>query len=255
MGADARLAGGKAKMKKAIFYTIADNNNLPYAKMMLNSLRKFHPDIPHYLYGQEELDKDQDPNKFYRSYAQVGEKLSKEYELVINLDADSIVTGDLTHIFDDDSYELGCVLNNNLVDQKVNVWNISPTHYVNAGFVAVRSQRVWKWWNRLNFSAHFEKYQYREQDMLNIMFHYGDLKCKIFDFSDKWHGLVHKGQWNKFVMRGDEMILPKTEGVCDEDKIIKIIHWAGGNVRKMNYKVYFNEDVCKRLDYLTGEEK
>lgn len=242
-------------MKKAVFYTIADDNNLPYAKMMLNSLRKFHPDIPHYLYGQAELDKDQDPNKFYRTYAQVGEKLSKEYELVMNIDADSIVTGNLDHIINDDSYEVGGVLNNNKIDPQISVWDVPSPHYVNAGFTAVRSQRFWKWWNKLNFSQHFEKYQYREQDTYNIIFHYGDLKTKIFDYDNKWHGLIHKGQWNKFVVKGDEIVLPQTEGVCDEDKVIKIIHWAGGNVKKMNYRVYFNEDVCKRLDYLTGEGK
>ncbi len=60
----------------------------------------------------------------------------------------------------------------------------------------------------------------------------------------------HKGQWNKFVLSGDKIILPATEGVCDEDKEIKIIHWAGGNVLKMNYHAFFKEEVCNRLEYL-----
>lgn len=241
-------------MKPVTFFTVADDNNLKYAEMMMNSLKKFHPDIPCYLQGQKELDKIEDPQKFYRMYAQVGEKLAQEYELVINIDADSIVTGSLDHIINDKSYEIGSVLNNNLVDKPLTLWNVIPQFYVNCGLVAARSQRFWAWWNKLNFSHYFEQYQYREQDMFNIIFHYGDFKTKNFDYSDKWHGLVHKGQWGKFIMKGEEIVLPKTKGVCDGDKIIKIIHWAGGNVPKMNYRVYFNDEIVKRLDYLTGKE-
>jgi len=121
---------------------------------------------------------------------------------------------------------------------------------MNAGFIAIRGERPWEWWNKLNHSYWFTKYRFREQDMLNIMVHYGDMKCKIFDYSKNWHGLVHKGQWDKFVLRDDEIILPKTKDVCGEDKVIKIIHWAGGNVPKMNYHVYFKKPVAERLDYL-----
>ncbi len=179
-------------MKPVVFYTIADDNNKKYADMMLNSLRKFHPDIPHVLIGQEELDKFADPQKFYRSYAIFGERLSKEYELVINIDADSIVTGDLNHIINDDSFEVGGVLNNNLIDPPLGIFNIPPAFYLNAGFLAVRSPRFWSWWAKLNYTPFFDQFQYREQDILNIIFYYGDLKTKIFDFSDKWHGLFIK---------------------------------------------------------------
>jgi len=238
-------------MEKVCFFTIADKNNERYAEMMLNSLRKFHPDVPHHLIGQEELDKNPDPQKFYRMYALVGKQLSKKYDLVINLDADSVVTGSLDHIINDDSYEVGAVLNNNLVDPQLTIFDVEARHYVNAGFIAARSKRFWAWWQKLNLSPYWEKHRYREQDMLNIIFHYGDLKTKIFDFSSKWHGLVHKGQWDKFVLRGDKIFLPKTERVCGEDKEIKIIHWAGGNVPKMNFHVHFKPKIVERLEWLT----
>lgn len=91
--------------------------------------------------------------------------------------------------------------------------------------------------------------------MLNIIFHYGDLKTKIFDHSDNWHGLVHKGQWHKMVLKGDELVLPKEKDVCDKDKTIKIIHWAGGQIPKMNYWVHFQKPVAEWLDKLVGEAK
>jgi hypothetical protein len=254
MGANADIRFRKEKMKTC-FFTIADNNNLKYANMAINSLKKFHPDIPHFLFGQEGIDKILDPHKFYRMYAQFGERLSKDYDLVCNLDADSIVTGSLDHIINDESFELGGVLNNNKIDPPISLFDIPSPLYINAGFVAVRSPRVWNWWNKLNFSSNFDKHQYREQDMLNIIFHYGDFRTKIFDFSEKWHGLIHKGQWNKFVLKDGQLILPKTEGICDEDKEIKIIHWAGGNVPKMNYHVYFTPEVVSYLDSLVKGDK
>lgn len=242
-------------MKPVCFFTIADDRNKPYADKMLNSLRKFHPDISHVLIGQKELDKLQDPQKFYRSYALFGERLSKEYELVINIDADSIVCGDLSHIIEDKSYEIGGVLNNNLVDPKISIFNIPYPFYVNAGFVAARSQRFWSWWAKLNYTPYFDQFQFREQDMLNIIFHYGDFKTKIFDVSDKFHGLISKGQWHKFQLRDEKIILPAEEGICDEDKEIKIIHFAGGNVPKMNVYAHFKEPVANKLVYLMSEAK
>ena len=263
--------GKKAKAKKGVksphikkskkpvcFYTIAfGSEHVDYAKKMRNSLQKFHPDIPHFFVGEQQVEpylKTHKDNK-YRLYALFGAQLAKEYELVIQIDNDSIVTGDLSHIIEDKSYDVGCVLNNNLIDPKLKVWDIDPSFYVNAGFVAIRGERPWAWWNKLNSGGWFSKYQFREQDMLNIMVHYGDLNCKIFDFSNSWHGLIHKGQWDKFVLKDGKVVLPKTPGVCEEDKIIKIIHWAGGNVPKMNVWPHFKEDVAKHLTTLMEDKK
>ena len=234
--------------KKVCFFTVAsEGENMRYAKMMANSLKKFHKDIPHIIKPFDNLHN-------FRIYALHGKELAKEYELVINIDNDSIVTGSLDHIINDDSYELGCVLNNNLIDPRLKMWDTPDSFYLNAGFVAIRGQRPWEWWHKLNYSPHWQFYRFREQDMLNIMFHYGDLKTKIFDMSNMWHGLVHKGQWHKFILKDKQVILPKEKGVCDEDKIIKIIHWAGGQVPKMNYWVSFTKEVAEHLDYLVKEE-
>lgn len=237
--------------EKVCFFTVAyDETNKRYAKMMLNSLRKFHPDVDHHLFTEKEVNQIDDPNKAYRLYALFGRMLAEDYDLVIQIDADSIVTGSLQHILDD-SYDLGCVLNNNRVDPKLSIYDVDPGLYVNAGFVAVRGKRVWDWWNKLNHSPYFDRHRFREQDMLNIMFNYGDLKSRIFDFSEYWHGLIHKGEWHKMVMRKDQLVLPKSAGVAQEDKIIKIIHWAGGNVPKMNFHVHFTPAVVKYLEGLT----
>lgn len=241
--------------EKTCFFTIAygDERNKQYATKMLNSLRKFHPNIKHFMFTDKDIDPIADPEKKFRLYAYFGMELSKTYDTVIQIDNDSIVTGSLDHILGDMSYDLGGVLNNNLIDLPLSIYDVPPVVYINAGFLVARGQRFWNWWNKLNHSPAFNVNRFREQDMLNIIFHYGDLRTKIFDFSDKWHGLVHKGQWSKMVMRDGKLILPKTEGVCEEDKEIKIIHWAGGNaVIKLNYRVFFKPEVVKYLDELVA---
>ena len=240
------------------FYTIADAKNIGYANIMHNSLMKFHPDIPHFIFTGKDLEWTQDPKKFYRMYAKFGEQLSKEYELVMQIDADSIVTGSLDHIINDKTFEVGGVLNNNTIDPKINIFVIPPDVYINAGFIAVRSQRFWKWWNKLNYTTYFDMMQFVEQDTLNLIFHLGDLKSKIFDMSKNWHGLISKGLWNKLEMKGDEIVLPESlteDNVRREEKIIKIIHFAGGNVPKMNVDTYFRPEVVKRLKFLMEETK
>lgn len=229
-----------------------------YARLMLNSLKKFHPDIPHFMVSDAEVEpilKAHELNR-HRLYPIIGTQLSKEYEMVINIDNDCIVTGSLKHILEDKTFDVGGVLNNNLIDPQLTVWDVPPEYYINAGFIAIRGEKPWQWWLDLCVKPWFMKYRFIEQDQLNIMFHYGNLRTKIFDYSKFWHGLIHKGQWHKFIMGEDQkIILPKTEGVCAEDKEIKIIHFAGGNVPKMNVWPYFQEPVAKRLTFLMEDNK
>jgi len=243
--------------RKVCFFTLAsEGENMRYAKMMANSLKKFHPDIPLVIKPFEKIHN-------FRVYAMAGKELAKEYDLVINIDSDSIVTGSLDHIINDDSYDLAGVLNNNLIDPKLQPWDTPAPLYVNAGFVAIRGTRPWEWWNKLNFSIHWDKYQFREQDMLNIMFHYSDLNVKSLDSGSMWHGLISKGRWGDLVMKDDKVMMPKDivkqyikDGFPfkEEDKEIKVIHWAGGQVPKMNYWPHFPKEVAERINYLVGDK-
>jgi len=247
------------KKGKICAFTVAYGRpeNLIYAGMMINSFKRFHPEIPVVLFSDDDVNAITEPGKTYRMYAMFGKRLATQYEAVVQIDSDSIVTGDLHHLFNDNKVQLACPLNNNLIDPQLMIHDIPPQVYVNAGFVYAKGERFWNWWDELNHRVYFNNYRFGEQDTLNIIFHYGDLKSKLldFDYGPNWHGLVHKGQWNKMIMRGDQLVLPKTEGVCNEDKIIKVIHWAGGQIPKMNFYPFFNDDVIKRLQDLTSDKK
>ena len=248
-----------AKKKPICAFTVAYGrpDNLVWAGMMINSFKRFHPDIPMVVFSDEDVGKITDPRKTYRLYAQFGKQLSKEYECVMQIDSDSIVTGSLDHLFKDKEVELACPLNNNLIDNHIMIHDIPWQVYVNAGLVFARGERFWDWWDKLNHRIYFDNYQFGEQDTLNIIFHYGDLKSKLldFDYGDNWHGLIHKGQWHKVILKDNQLVLPKEEGICDKDKVIRVIHWAGGDTVKMNFYTYFNDDVVKYLQNLISDKE
>ena len=245
---------------KTIAFTVADKNNLVYAKKMINSFHKFHPDIPVEIIGPAELEQIKHPAKFYIMTPLIARSLIPKYDLVLKLDADQVITGPLDHVIDDATYDLGCVLNWNRVDPQrydfpLTVWDIPDRDYMNCGFVAMRSQEMIEHWWDLCMRPNLQRYRFAEQDLLNIIYHYGNYNVKCFDHSDKWHGLVSKGEWNKMVIKKDKLILPVTDDYPDEEKEIKVLHWAGGQVpHKMNFKAEFSPEVAKHLESLVKDK-
>lgn len=256
----------KSMDKKPVFvFTIADDNNLPYAKMLENSFKKFHPDVPfHVIAGDELREYLKDPNFFYRATPIVAEKYLDEYELVLKIDADSIITGSLDYVFNTKDYDIGTVINWNRVDPQqygvVQGWGILPVEYFNAGFVAMRSLEFVKHWKNLCFTPQFDRMQYREQDLLNILCYYGNYNVRCLDHWDKpagmqaWWGLISKGEWIQAKVKDDKIIVPKGQGNTPfpkDDVELKVLHWAGGSgSEKMNYRTKFREDVITLLDKL-----
>ncbi len=237
--------------------------------MLINSIRKFHSEeeLPIIVYGQEQLEKISDPNKFYKATPLFGRELIDDYDLVLKLDSDQIITGPLNHILDIDDYDVGTVLNINRIDPTmyglVSCFNISPQIYYNCGLVAMRSKRFVDHWFRLCMSDFFNSLQYREQDLLNILCYYGDYKVRCFDRydpvykSNRWNGLIAKGEGLKMVLRESKLILPRgKDSYPDRDVTVCAYHWAGGkNEKKMNYQTSFNEDVIAYFDWLVSDSK
>ncbi len=243
-----------------VFFTIADEKNMEYARKMANSLKYFHPQIPLEVIGGEVLADalKRDPAFFYRATPVIASQLIKEYETVIKIDADSIVTGRLNKAWEGD-FDVKVVLNSNPREFKkypVSVWDINPVHeYVNAGFVSMKSEEFIEHWHKLCYSNHFNNYQMREQDLLNILVHYGNYKSELLDNTDGFYGLASKGYWPQVVLKKDKLILPANDEWNKVDKIIKVIHVAGGNTpNKMNFNTSFKEEVVTWLNKLTKGE-
>jgi hypothetical protein len=188
----------------------------------------------------------------------VAKDLIHEYKTVLKLDADQVITGDLSHIWKE-KYDIGVVNNSNPRELKkypVSVWNIHPLSYVNCGMVAMQSIEFVEHWWQLCVSPHFDFYQMREQDLLNILVFYGNYRVNFLDAGDKWHGLISKGYWTQIKLKDDKLILPKNKEWPDnKDKEIVCLHWAGGNEpNKQNFNTQFKSDVATWLKRLTKKE-
>lgn len=277
----------KAK-KPVLIFSCADKNNFPYAVLMLNSLTKFHkpPEVDIVLYT-DETDKEKlkqlpkgiqvedltpflqaDPMFFYRQKPVVAERYIKDYELVLGLDADQIITGSLDYIFNTTDYDVIGVLNYNASDAQtygvVQGWGIHPLEYMNCGLVGLRSEKFTHDWKVWCFSNQFDRLQYKEQDGLNALVYHGNWNVRILDHFDgvagmrAWWGLFAKTWWIDAEMKDGKVVIPKVEGdkIRNADTELKVIHFAGGNrPNKFNYKTLFSDEVGKYLDTLIAPTK
>lgn len=256
-------------MKKVAIFTVADNNNLQYYEKFKNSLRKWHPEgeVDLLLVTETEIAKFNDPKFFYRAKPLLASQLLGQYEVIIGMDCDQVVCGDISTLWADSELDVLCVHNSNPKEAKsypVQVWDIGVNEYLNAGLVVMRSEKFIKHWAGLCMSPRFDKYQMGEQDLLNIMVYYGDYKVGPLDSGDGFWGLSSKGYWPNIELRADplsklqkKLVLPRGgDWPQDKEKTIKVIHWAGGNVPgKMNFKLNFQEDVAEWLEELCQKTK
>lgn len=258
------------KQPKTIFFTVADDRHI-YDNMLERSLKFFHPDIEFRRFGEAEIQALKDPDIFYRQKPIFADILFREgYERVIGLDADILILGSLDHILNpSEYYDVGTTLNFNPFDARtfgpVSVGAITPQEYFNAGFVIMNNYDFVKHWRKLCLSQDFYKYQYREQDLLNLICRYDEsYKVVNIDNLDSmrgeayWHNLLGKGYGLKMEMRGDNIVLPRqSDNYPSMDIVMKAIHWAGGESKgtSINYKVQFSEPVIERIDViLNGKE-
>ena len=255
---------------KTVLCIIDDNRDEKLSKMFLNSIRKFHDEeeLPVKIIKREDYTEFmEDPHFYYRAKCLIAKRFIDEYDTVIVADADQIMTGDISHILSLEDYDIGTVMNFNKKDTEeygvVSVFNIPPQEYLNAGFIAIRNKNTLEHWHSLCMGRFFPVLRYREQDLLNIIAHYGNYAVRVFDLYDPeydysaLHGLASKGWWDKIRLVADKfMLLPEDVPALLRPTEVKILHWAGGNSVKMNYKIHFNEECIKRLDYLvSGDEK
>ena len=131
--------------KPRVAFVPADQNNLKFVEQLQNSLRKFH--------NEEELPlirfdnpNPQDKNFWYRAKPIIAKQLLEEYETVIGLDADQIILGDISHIWNIDA-DVGTVLND--FNYPLDIWDIGPrfnTPYFNNGLVVLKNKDFVNHW-------------------------------------------------------------------------------------------------------------
>ena len=101
---------------KTVFFSIVDDN-VYYPSgthIFINSFKRFHPDIDLVVFRQDMIDKvfKEKNINFYQAKPTFAKLLCDEYDLVVNIDCDHVITGRLEEILKGD-YDIGCPWNFN----------------------------------------------------------------------------------------------------------------------------------------------
>lgn len=220
--------------------------NQKFLSGLLNSLKKFNPEIEVRVFDNPNP---QDINFWYRSKALIATQLFEEgYDEIGLFDCDQVILGDLSDIWAGD-FDIASVAND--PTYPIGVWDIGlqfGTPYFNNGLVVLKSKEFAQHWNRLNHSAHFDRYQYREQDTQNILVSdYFNYKNKPLD-GEKIYGELGKPKWAQSYLRDDKVFIPTENG----ERQLVVIHYGGGanDPSKGNYRIRFPEPVVKFIETL-----
>lgn len=236
---------------KTIFYTFVSDEYFYNAgtHILINSFKKFHPDIPLMIYRQDKVDeifKKHNLN-FYNAKPTFAKLLVDNYDLVVNIDADTIVTARLDPVLKGD-YEVGAAWNYNRFEN-ASFDNITEKMYLQAGLVASTSKKFWNEWEKQNKDA--MKYVRKENDVLNkVVYGEGEVPrydLKIFDKEEGYIGCKSLGSEGRMYVEGDEILL-------DGEKVYAYHHAKGQDFPKLRFDTMpFTHEVSQKLNEIGWE--
>ena len=241
-------------MEKAIaFCTVNDDIAYYLAERARKSFCHFNDDVPCEIitpFDELEIFGEAVKPVFGSSFANLSVKMishyKKDYEVVIKLDADVVVTSRLDEFLDCD-YDIACSLN------CPNVGGIDYKRfpdYCNLGVTAVRSKELAEEWKDLTYDKKFigeQGFDYLEQDVMNYLAHSGKYKCLIVDKEGCYYNETGREHWDKIKI--------KHQGLFIGERKLKAMHWAGGGELSNKYNwPALPADVKKFLNKITRTE-
>jgi hypothetical protein len=244
---------------KTAFFTVCDSKlqkGLPNSRNLdfvgfMNSFKMFHPDIPMIVFDETDMDKH--GVNFYSAKATFGRILSKEYDLVVNVDSDHYFFDRCEEILKGD-YDIACPANFNITDNLVgiNVKSgingasneqilISVVDFLQGGLIASPNKQFWKHYEHA-VNKYYNKFVCFENDVLNLVAYLYPYEVKILegatDFRMKgrtcWYGCSIIGREKDCYIQNDLIML---DGLP-----VKAYHFAHGGGKKKYHEV-FNESV------------
>jgi len=220
--------------ERVVFFTfVSDNYYYPVGTFkMVNSFKRFHPEIDLVVFRQDVVDRVFQEKKvnFYNAKPTFGKLLSPHYDLVVNIDADSVVLGRLEAILGQD-YEIGSVMNLNDYENR-SVENVNEEMFLNAGLVASRNKRFWDIWEKANKKA--MQYTCKENDVLNLIWYnhpeVRKMKRKVFDQEKDFYGCKSLGREHRFYVEDGKVM-------CDKEQVFIYHHAKGGVLPKLQFEM------------------
>ena len=245
---------------------------------LTNSISYFHPEIDHHI-ASYTISKDE--QLLLGSHTEAARRgvgsfnmaptcleFADDYDMVIHIDGDAVVVGDLNEMILSDADVIG-TLNNNVLgkaganaaittelmkyDEENNTYiptgGMVPTDaWLNAGIIAANNKQFWQSWHDLNMTVCKRLKDYNmqrlpapfgdENDTLNVVFHSGKFSTYIVDvpennvaynISNAW-GDEPFSHWDSWKsLYMKENKVYLNNPVSGEPCQIKILHQAGGD--------------------------
>jgi hypothetical protein len=231
-------------MKKVCFTAVDDKRYYPTGThIMVNSFRRFHPDIDLVVFRQDTADKImRDGVTWYNAKPNFAERLF-DYDLIANMDADHVITGRMTEVFDNVDYDVAAPMNFNDYEN-TSVENVTEEMFLQGGLIASTNKDFWMKWMERNVDA--MKYKCRENDIMNLVI-YNDmpqLKLKVLDKEKDYYGCKSLNRESEFYLQEGKLMCRKEQVLC--------YHWAkGGQFPKLVWdRLPFTDEVRIWLESL-----
>ena len=212
-------------MKTCFFTIVSDDYYFSVGThVLVNSFRRFHPDIDLIVFRQNTVDKVFKEKKinFYMAKPTFAKLLTKDYDRIINIDADTVITGRLTEVLNTD-WEVGAVWNYNEYEN-ASLEDIDEKMYVQAGLVGSTNKEFWDIWEKANKKAML--YTRQENDILNKIWYHNKkvkkMKKLIWDKEKNYLGCKSLGLEGKFYIEDNKLM-------CKGEQV-KAYHHAKGKV-------------------------
>ena len=211
-------------MRKCAFVPVDDKHY--YAEgtpIMINSFKKFHPDVDLIVFRQDVADKlfKEKRLDWYKAKPFFAELLEPYYDLIVNMDADHIVLGRMTEVFDNFDYDIAGPKNFNDYEN-MSIENVTEEMYIQGGLIASTSHEFWKAWREENHDV--RRYKGRENDIMNLVIYnkVPHLKFKMLDGEKDYYGCKSLNREGEFYVEGDKTM-------CRNEQVI-LYHYARGGV-------------------------
>jgi len=217
-------------MRKVCFVPVDDKHfYLAGTPVMINSFKRFHPDIDLVVIRQNTVDKlfSEKRVDWYSATPYFAELFFKDYDLIVKMDADHIVTGRLTEIFDNVDYDVAGPWNFNDYEN-MSVENVTAEMYIQGGLIASTRKEFWLKWQEINRNA--RKYRGRENDVLNLVIYNAmpGLKLKILDKERDYYGCKSLNREPEFYLENDKLM-------CRGEQVLAYHNAKGGVYPKLDF--------------------
>lgn len=235
-------------MKKVCFVPVDDKHYLlEGTPIMINSFKRFHRDIDLVVIRQNTVDKlfKEKGIDWYNAKPYFAELFFNDYDLVVNMDADHVITGRMSEIFDNVDYDVAGPWNYNDYEN-VSVENVTEKMYIQGGLIASTKKEFWRQWQEANKDA--RKYRCRENDVMNLVIYneMPGLKLKIVDRNKNYYGCKSLNREPEFYIENDKLM-------CRGEQVLAYHNAKGGVFPKLNFDTMpFADDVKVWLKHLAS---